>query len=170
MNLTKMSRRLLMVSLLSLAVVSWLSIDTEVNAGNSCPFNAITDPQSGTIVLDKKSEVSITYVGGCSANNNDFGFVNPATNGYVILGETNSADWETTFDVGTFNAGSEIKVFVDTWEGDRWVNGSGSRNSDGEIHADVQSVGTNVTKVSFESSNLSPESCGADENFPLQRS
>jgi hypothetical protein len=100
-------------------------------------------------------DVTVTFLGPTGAGYDEELFVaspNDGVNGLFM--DNHSTANGTTFDLGTFAAGTEIEFGLDVLStGNIWYDGPGSRNSDGDVHAymvnDYEGL-TDTTYVGFE--------------------
>jgi hypothetical protein len=106
--------------------------------------------------------VYVTQLGPTGASYDEQLFlVSPTTDGdNNLFLDNHSTPNGTTYDLGTFAAGTEIEFGLDVLStGNIWYDGPASRNADGAVHAyvvsDYQGI-ANVTYVGFEDEPYDP--------------
>jgi len=111
----------------------------------------------------------VTDLGPTGASYDEDLFVSMPSTGYGIFMNDHSTPNGTTYDLGTFAAGTEIVFGLDvTTTGNVWYDGPGTRNADGVVHAymvnDYEGL-ANTTYVGFEDESYP----GGDFNYVDER-
>jgi hypothetical protein len=108
----------------------------------------------GEMLYASGGDVLVTDLGPTGAEYSEDLFVYTPATGYGLFMNNHATANGTTFDLGSFAAGTEIEfgIYVEGY-GYTWYDGPGSRNSDGDVHAymvnDYEGL-ANTTYVGFE--------------------
>ena len=98
------------------------------NGGNPLP--------TGQTLLASGGDVTLTFLGPTTAIFHDIVFVASPPNGLGFIFDNHGAAKGTTYDLGSFAAGTEIEFALAVFNtGNTWYSGDGSRNADGQVHA-----------------------------------
>jgi hypothetical protein len=141
------------IFLASALVVGLFGVPAIVSASPSCSkdSNGPYPAQVGNITLTQDSNVTVTYNGGCTAWNDDFGYHTSNNVTSILLGSAHTTPVGTVFNIGHFSAGTSLFFSINqNGSGNVWFNGPGSVNADGMVHADVEPVGTTQWNLFFE--------------------
>jgi hypothetical protein len=141
-------------------------------AGPTYPFPSGQDGVPVTVgqeLFASGGPVYVTDLGPTGASYDEDLFVSMPSTGYGIFMNDHSTPNGTTYDLGTFAAGTEIVFGLDvTTTGNVWYDGPGTRNADGVVHAymvnDYEGL-ANTTYVGFEDESYP----GGDFNYVDER-
>jgi hypothetical protein len=141
----KISLKQLFVGVAPLAALSLAHADYPVGypgGGFGIPLSSYQE-----VIVDGTS-VTLTDEGGTGSWNDILGYVTPGdapdgTNNNILGYSYGTPD--ATVTLSGLTAGSELILFLQdpagTYLGGTWYTGSGTRNADGDVHADVTSGG-----------------------------
>jgi hypothetical protein len=128
------------------------------NGGNPLP--------TGQILITSGGDVTLTFLGPTTAIYHDIVFIASPPNGLGQIFDNHGAAKGTTYDLGSFAAGTELEFALFVFNtSETWYSGPGSRNADGFVHAymlnNYEGL-ANTTYVGFE--DLAANA-GADWNY-----
>jgi hypothetical protein len=109
------------------------------------------------VIVAETGNVTATYLGHSAAISNDL-YLNSPSNGLGIIFNNHATPIGTTFNLGTFTAGTELIFHIHAHRSGGadmtprdYYTGPADRNADGIMHAIVDSAyGPNTTFVGFE--------------------
>ncbi len=103
------------------------------------------------IYVEETGNVTATYLGHTAGYTNELYLYLP-TNGLGVIFNNHTTPVGTTFDLGTFTAGTELVFAIYVLNtGDTFYSGDASRNADGLAHAVVDTeYATDAAYVGFE--------------------
>ena len=124
----------------------------------ACPTASMALPILGAnVIVNTTGNVTATYLGHSALISNDL-YLDSPSNGLGLIFNNHATPIGTTFDLGTFTAGTELLFRLYAYESggadltDReYFTGPASRNPDGIIHAIVDGqYALNTSYVGFE--------------------
>lgn len=103
----------------------------------------------GDIITATGGDVTVTFNSFSAADTDNLSLYMPSTSGVLIVNQTTALG--KTFDLGSFAAGAELEFALDNvTTGNTFYTGPGSRNGDGDVHAQVTNISSTQATVGFE--------------------